>query len=180
MTIYILITGQKTGRRAVLYEKLGRQGRQALVPTYQAELGRYDGESSTYRFTVTRDSSPVVFGQSRGRFGLVGECPPSRTCAPYRGRLHQSQRSGQTAVMLSESNLAARNGLLGQGQLLRTDIMIHRGPACSLGCLTVGGGRRGYVNWLQALQRLMQTPTEEILVFVEPRPTDDHNQHLPH
>ncbi len=174
--LFIIITGSKLGKTH-FYEKIGRQGRRTIVPTYRAELGRFDGTGEKFHFRVTRDAAQIVFGQRKKRFLRGGECPPSKTCVPYRGRIHFGTRNG-FALLLFEAQSPTKNTLTGQGKVIRSEIMIHRGPSSSLGCMAVAGGKRGYRAWQRALQEFAATGSEEILVFVEPRPQADHDQYL--
>ncbi len=174
--LYVIITGSPIGRTH-FYEKIGRRGRRTLVPTYRAELGCFDGTGAQFHFAVTRDAAQVVFGQRKKRFLRGGECPPSKTCAPYRGRIHVGRRNG-FALLLFDEHSPTKSTLVGQGSVVRSEIMLHSGPSSSLGCMAIAGGRRGYRAWQRALKKFTATNRGEILVFVEPRPQADHDRHL--
>ena len=167
-TAHIVITGNIAGR-TWFYEELGKQGRKILVPTFYANLTRVDG--SLFWFAVTRDSAEVIFRGLKNRFDRLGECPPNKTCNPYYGTKHIAPRNG-TCLLLNEGKDSEGRYLVGQGQERRRSILIHSGPASSLGCMAVAGGKRGWkAFWREVEWCFTEKPAVEIRVHVEPRLT---------
>ncbi len=172
---YLLITSSVFGR-TWLYEEIGPSGRKRLVSTYRAEMGD-EKRNFKYHFEVTRDSAAAVFRGLRDRYALGGECPPNTTSKPYRGRLCPVPRNGMS-LLLWEEGLGNNHSVRGMGETIRSSILVHRGPASSLGCMAVAGGIRAYEKWLVAAERLLPTEDESLNVFVEPRPELHHTIHL--
>ncbi len=159
----IVITGEKTTKRAYLYEFVGRQGRQRPVPTYKATFLGSNGK--LYEFAVTRDSAAVLFLRQPDQFGVGGECPPSPAGSLYRARLFNAKRNGP-CLLLYEAYDDEGPFLIGDGMVKRRYVLIHAGPASSLGCMTVAGGRRGWRRFWRAVTASGNT---EFLVRIEPK-----------
>lgn len=177
MTIAIEITGCICGE-TVLYEFMNQQGRQHCVPAYSATMelwGSHISDSMRFHFSVTRDVSEVVFGTLSDRYGTHGECPPSRQGRPYYGTEHAYRGTG-FAIRLHDDDDPARCFLQGEGTVKRQNILIHRGPGRSLGCMMVVGGEAGFAAFEAAYLNLRQySQSGQILVFVEPRLPVQHN-----
>lgn len=171
---YILVTHQIMGR-TWLYEKIGPKGRKRLVPTYQASFVD-ESVGCNYHFAVTRDSALVVFGKENRRFTINGECPPHRTGAPYRGKIDILPRNGWS-VRIFEQVHDDMFTLRGDGDQLRSDILIHSGPSSSFGCMSVAGGTSTFRAFRRAVKTCVH-PEEEFRVFVEPRPQSHHDSYL--
>ena len=147
--IEVLITNQVVGR-AWLYERRMRQGKRVLVPAYLV-LVICTNTGATLEFQVTRTASGLIFGESIDRYGKNGECPPSLPGQPYYALVSNTNK-GTFCLRLYEPSLREHNKLLGQGDSIRSDILIHGGPAMSEGCLIVSGGQKGYrpvVAWFK-------------------------------
>lgn len=175
MTIRIQITGQPVGR-TWLYEGLGRTGRKALVPTYRLILA-VDEQGvwvPDQYFEVTRDSSEVIFGGLSPHYGINGECPPSRLAVPYRAMWHGHGRL-KDAIRLYEEGVSNMPEyefatVRGTGTERRRGVLIHRGPAMSIGCFCIAGGQRGWRQFLDAVRQAeAQTKNPAIYVDVQPR-----------
>lgn len=177
MTIAIEITGRICGQ-TVLYELINQQGRQHPVPTYTATMelwGSRISDPKRFRFSVTRDVSEAVFGTLPDRYGTYGECPPSRQGRPYHGTEHLYRGTG-FAIRLHDDDDPARCFLHGEGTAKRQNILIHRGPGRSLGCMMVVGGESGFLAFEEAYHNLRQySDSGQILIFVEPRALIQHN-----
>lgn len=163
--IRITITGKLTGRKALLYEELGRKGRRKFVPTYHA-LAECLPTKECFEFAVVRDTSPQVFGQLPYRYGKDGECPPS--LRPYVGIVRDNGPVG-FRIQLSEVGFEKTGLLLGQGRVARERIQIHFGAAASHGCILVAGRRRTYHRVFAKQLRAMLVHTSTISVIVQPR-----------
>lgn len=175
--MYIEITNRIAGT-AHLYEYIGKQGRRAVVPTYFATLGNWQApQEPPYQFAVTRDVAGVVFGKTTSRYDVGGECPPSRNCHPYHGRLVDARGNGRSLLLYDEQS-PDQNTLTGDGMVERSFIMVHGGPASSLGCMSIAGGNRGYRQWLRALEYFGCTLDTRFLVSLAPRPRSHHDAHL--
>lgn len=147
--INIIITSEEVGQ-ARLYEKLKRQGRFTLVPTYKATANTDTGEK--FEFAVTRDSSSIRFFGQIEQFGTNGECPASRAGKPYLAKASTLSSDNTFSLRLYESELGD-NAIRGVSNTTRTGIMIHRGPGRSMGCLQVAGGKKGhrrFERWFKA------------------------------
>lgn len=175
MMKYLIITAAKVGT-SILYEEIGCRGRIAKVPTYLAELNDDARPGWHYRFSVTRDAAPVVFGKETERFIDGGECPPNEWSNPYRGRLVNAPRNG-TCLALYEPGLENRYSLRGMGPVAREHILIHAGPSSSLGCFSVSGDKEGWRSLESVLFGLLD-PEEELVVYIEPRSQAHHDIHL--
>ncbi len=165
--IKITITATPVGQ-AFLFERLKRQGRRVLVPTYQATATSED--ESTFVFAVTRDSSSILFLGQKERFGTYGECPPSIPNRPYLARPSLLSSNQTFCLRLFEPNLSDKhNKLIGQGNVVRSDIMIHRGPGRSVGCIQIAGGKKGHRSFTRWFKSKITSKTE-IQVTVLPLP----------
>lgn len=175
--IFMEITGNLAGV-CTLYEGFGRSGRRAVVPTYHASMELDRVPEQRVWFHVTRDASDVVFGHTSERFEPGGECPPSRSCAPYRAVIHRSSRI-PFALRFYDANCEHGYRLRGTEELERKSILLHHGPARSEGCFLIAGGNSAFIKWqLQYLYLRQQDTDQETLVWVEPRPEQHHNLHL--
>ncbi len=159
----IVITGEKMPNRALLYEFVGRQGQKRFVHTYKAILEGLNGVM--YEFAVTRDSAAVLFSRQPDRFGVGGECPPSPEGSQYRARLFTAKRNGP-CLLLYEAYDDEGPYLQGDGMVKRRYVLIHAGPASSLGCLTVAGGKR---SWRRFWRIVTASGLTEFLVYIEPK-----------
>lgn len=147
----IIITGQETGGKALMYSAIGRKGIRRMVPTYRAFVQK-DGKETVFEFAVTRKCRQEVFGGARPRDYRQGhECPPNRADQPYLGRITTSGRLG-FSIMLYELGCPKRETLRGVGRHLRRGIKIHFGPACSFGCMAIAGGQKGYARFVKAFR----------------------------
>ncbi len=154
---------------ATLTERPRGQGRNAQVPLYAATVQIGD---SVHNFSVTRCSSRRVFnnGPAKDRYGWEDECPPNLPNLPYYAQtvLHAGTKS--FALRLFEKYSPHRNTLRGLGPITRTNIMLHIGdPACSYGCLTVGGGLMELERLKSFLTAHEHSPHEDIEVHLAPR-----------
>jgi hypothetical protein len=172
---YVLVTASIVGK-TWLYAEIGPSGRRTLVPTYAAEMGE-EKSGFRFRFSVTRDSAAVVFRHLQERYALGGECPPTKVCKPYRGRLRLLPRNGMSLI-LWEEGYDNRHTVRGVGTVARSSILIHRAPASSLGCMGIAGGRRGYTRWVTAAEALLPERDDYAHVIIEPRPEAHHTIHL--
>ena len=162
--ITITITHEVVGQ-ARLYEKLKRQGRFTLVPTYKAIATTNAGER--FEFAVTRDSSNVRFCDQIYRFGTNGECPASRREEPYQARPSLLSSDQTFSLRLFEPEVGD-NAIIGIGSVVRTGVMIHRGPGRSMGCLQIAGGKKGhrrFERWFKARMTNDITITVEVLPY---------------
>lgn len=180
MAIAIEITGRVVGQ-TVLYEFLNQQGRQCQVPLYQATMelwGSRVTNPNCFQFAVTRDVSLAMFDTLEHRYGLYGECPPSRAHHPYRGVVHPYRQTG-FAIRLHESDDETGHFLQGEGTIRRQNILIHKGPGRSLGCMMVDGGADGFAAFTDAFDqlRLLSSSNDTILVAVEPRALPDRSSY---
>jgi len=174
--IWIQITGEVDGG-AHLYEQLRRPGQRRRVPTYAA-CASLEGGTLMFRFSVTRDASDIVFGYRTERFGVNGECPPSRLAAPYHGVIHQSPNI-PFGIRLFDANCARQQHLRGETDHERSYILLHHGPARSEGCFIIAGGKRGFSRWRTDLKHLQNAAdSTAIRVQVDPRPESHHTRHL--
>lgn len=166
--IEITITGKVAPGKALLYEKLGRQGKRKFVPTYEA-FAHCSITGKQFSFTVTRDSSAHVFGEQppEDRYGTNGECPP---CAntPYIGSVREDAKKGFRIVFFEPEHREVM-GLVGRGTTLRKEMLIHFGAAASFGCIMVAGWRRYYDRVFANPIKRMLVHTDYIQVIVEPR-----------
>lgn len=175
MAVHLQITGQPVGR-TWLYEKKGRQGQKALVPSYRLVLSvdETDVWVPDRHFAVTRDSSLMIFGGVEPHYETDGECPPSRIAAPYRavwhrfGKLPDALRLYEVGV--SDSSDKAHATIRGVGATPRYGLLIHHGPAMSAGCFCLSGGKRGWLEFLAAVRHFESlTRNPEFFVHVLPR-----------
>jgi hypothetical protein len=175
MAVHIQITGHKVGR-TWLYEGRKRTGRKVLVPTYRLVLSvdEADVPIPDQYFAVTRDSSPTIFGDAKPHYDTDGECPPSRVATPYRAVWHQhgnlpdALRLYEPGVfcMLHQVHATVR----GIGPEPRRGILIHHGPAMSVGCFCLSGGKSGWQAFLSAVRQAeSQTRNPQFFVHVLPR-----------
>lgn len=161
--IQITITRQLTGKKGLLYEFAGRQGRRTYVPTYVAFvcLG-----AEKFDFAVTRDSSFLKFGNElENLYGEKGECPPSAE-TPYSGVIREDGSVGFRVEFFEDPDTRT---LLGQGGVPRKHIQIHFGAAASDGCILVAGRRRLYRRNFEKPLRAMLKQSNTIQVIVESR-----------
>ncbi len=162
--ITIIITNEVVGQ-ARLYEKLKRQGRFMLIPTYKATATTETG--GQLEFAVTRDSSNVRFFGQNDLFTTNGECPASRDQEPYQARASTLSSDNTFSLRLFEPELGD-NALKGVGSTIRTGIMIHRGPGRSMGCFQVAGGKKGhrrFERWFKARTETNTLITVEVLPY---------------
>ena len=176
MAVAIEVTGRVVGL-TVLYELLNQQGRQCQVPVYQATMELWGSDVTNphqFAFAVTRDVSPAIFDNLPDRYGRFGECPPSRPHHPYHGKEHLHRKTS-FAIRLHESDDVTGHFLQGEGSTSRQNILIHKGPGSSKGCMMVDGGTEGFVAFTDAFRRLrLLSPGDDtILVAVEPRTQPD-------
>ncbi|HEV7449265.1 MAG TPA: hypothetical protein VGP13_01870 [Candidatus Paceibacterota bacterium] len=166
--IRITITGQRTGGKGLLYEQLEQKGRTALVPTYAASALCLP-TGACFNFAVIRDSSATIFhGKPKGnRYDEHGECPPCGG-TPYVGVVRMSVSKG-FRVEFFEPEYHKTKGLVGQGRIIRENMQIHVGAACSHGCILVAGRRRLYPKVFVNPLKAMLKHTSLIEVIVEPR-----------
>lgn len=167
--ITITITGSKMDGKAVIYEFTGRQGRRELVPVYAA-FAR-DDKGNLFQFSVTRDTSPMVFDDTfdlSDRFGNGGECPPSGG-VPYIGNVRED---GPKGFRIELTTRGQQDGIIFFEGRTRSSIQIHFGEAASEGCFMVAGRRRDYArNFANPLKNMLSGGNEAIQVVVEPRVT---------
>lgn len=138
--LIIHVTSEIVGS-ATLTEQAGSQGRKAAAALYAANI--VSGCGTTHHFGVTRCSSRQVFGKvpKREIYGWLGECPPNVNGKPYQAIEVRHPGTGTFALRLYDEYSPHQDTLRGMGPILRNNILIHIGdPACSFGCLTVGGG----------------------------------------
>lgn len=162
----IIIAGEPTERRALMYSRIGKRGLRKMVTTYRALVEDDDGEL-LFEFAVTRKSRREVFKGGKPRDYRIGnECPPNLPGKPYLGRITEAGRLG-FAIMLYEEWCPKRETLRGEGRHKRTGIKIHHGPASSRGCMAVAGGGRGYDRFVRAFKRLREKhgPIFRVLVL---------------
>ncbi len=164
--IEITITGEPTGRKALIYEHVGRKGRRAYVPTYVAQV-HHKPSGRILMFAVVRDSSAQVFEGLRQRYSEDGECPPS-AIEPYHGLIREDGPVG-FRIQLFEAKHNDKATLIGQGRIKRKHIQIHFGAAASHGCLMVAGRRRQYPRHFARPIRTMFASTPTIRVIVQTR-----------
>jgi hypothetical protein len=163
--VAIVITPEVVGR-ARLYEFRGRQGRKTVVPAYKAVAS----EGPIYfEFAVTRDSSAIIFNNDppTDRFGVKGECPPSRFFEPYYGRVRQDGKVG-FSIQLFEPDCPLQETLRGQGTTERKHVLIHHGPGASEGCFMVAGGKEGYLLFRRNVEPILNS-SSIVKVTVLPR-----------
>jgi hypothetical protein len=174
MAVHVQITGQPVGR-TWLYEKMKRQGQKTLMPTYRLVLSVDETDSwvPDQYFAVTRDSS-LLFGGVKPHYGTDGECPPSRTAAPYRavwhcfGNLPNALRLYEPGITTSPDTAHAT--IRGIGPELRRGVLIHHGPAMSAGCFCLSGGKPGWQKFLAAVRQFENlTRNPQFYVHVLPR-----------
>ncbi|MFM2424259.1 MAG: hypothetical protein RLZZ70_650 [Candidatus Parcubacteria bacterium] len=169
MAVRIEVTEHIVGR-SWLYEGKKRTGRKRLVPTYRLVLSvdQTDSSCPDQFFAVTRDTSPVIFGDTVRHYGTNGECPPSRISSPYLAVWHQ-HGSLQDALRLCEPRFGPVT-IQGVGNVLRHGVLIHHGPARSEGCMLISGGQKGWRQFLAAV-RHFETVTADpsMYVYVQPR-----------
>ena len=158
----IIITDQIVGQTH-LYEKVGKQGRRAMVPTYHAIFRPF--QPDYFNFAVTRDSSPTVFGEKITRYGQKGECPPNRPDEPYLAKRNIEREGIPFSLRLFENEGDTLRGIT---CFPRKDILIHHGPACSYGCFCVAGGRRGFANFRRAIEEYVEIG-QILRVYVQER-----------
>jgi hypothetical protein len=163
--ITIVITGELTGQKALLYERVKRQGRRRLVPTYRA-FAHCTRTQESFPFAVVRDTSTQVFEGLEDPYSQGGECPPS--LLPYRGVVREDGDVG-FRIQLIETSGEHTDTLLGQGSVMRRHIQIHFGAAASNGCIMVAGRRREYRTRFERTLRAMLRHTSDIEVIVLPR-----------
>jgi len=175
--IYILISALEVGQNP-LWEKLGKKGRCKAVSTYRLEIWDTANPGQRFFFSVTRDSSRAIFDRHEERYLSGGECPPNKTCTPYRARLHKAKRNGWS-LMVYEENGPNDYSLRGQGMIERTNILIHAAKGSSAGCMGIAGGPEEWKRFLHVVQEL-HTPNDEIMVIVEPRSPKDQDEYLIH
>lgn len=162
--ILITITGKLTGRKALLYEFPGRKGKRKYVPTYVAFAQLNE---SRFEFSVTRDSSFLVFGgKLQDIHDEKGECPPSAD-VPYSGTIRKDGPVG-FRVELHDRDSTTR-AIVGQSGVWREYIQIHFGAAAAYGCIMVAGRHRAYRQVFEKPLQAMLKLTEKIQVAVEPR-----------
>lgn len=172
---YVYVSSSILGK-TWLYEEIGPSGGKRLVPTYRAEMGD-ESNGQAFHFRVTRDSAAVVFRGLKQRYALAGECPPNAACKPYYGRLRPLPRNG-LSLLLWETGLGNHHSVRGVSKTVRSSILIHRGPASSLGCMAIAGGALGYRRWLRAARAILPLENDVVRVFIEPRPESHHTIHL--
>lgn len=159
MAVRIRITNKPAGL-ARFYEMPKRQGRYRLVPVFHATLAF---EDSTFEFSVTRDTITEVF-----EIGDTSPCPPTKPRKPYHAWIRTE--GGRFRLQLHEPKIDDKYALKGDGDIIRRFIQIHHGPAMSTGCLMVGGGKKGYSRFKNALERMTgNDPKKTILVYIQKR-----------
>lgn len=170
--VLITISGIPTGRKALLYERRGRQGRRTYVPTYAAwaTCGLADKRLD---FAVVRDTSPHVFGEPDSACAEHGECPPS-AASPYFGFIREDGPNGFRIELYEEH--VGRSTLIGRGAVPRTNVQIHVGAAASHGCILVAGRRRWYYRHFVSSLRDMLRYTDMIRVVVLPKQSARRDQ----
>jgi hypothetical protein len=175
MAVHIQITGQPVGK-TWLYEGRKRTGRKVLVPTYRLVLSVDEtaGLVPDQYFAVTRDSSPTIFGGMKPHYDTDGECPPSRVAAPYHAVWHQHGNVPDALRLYepgaSDSQRRVHATVRGVGQSRRYGVLIHHGPAMSVGCFCLSGGKSGWQAFLSAVRQAeSQTRNPQFYVHVLPR-----------
>lgn len=169
MTVCIQISGQISGRTWI-FEGRKQTGQKRLVPTYRLVLSvELDtGFVPDKFFSITRDTSPVIFSDGVCHYGTDGECPPSASTTPYQAIWH-NYGNLPNALRLYELHLGEA-ALKGIGSVMRHGILIHSGPARSEGCFTIAGGRKAYPIFEAAVREFERLSKKaEILVHVSPR-----------
>jgi hypothetical protein len=165
--ITITITGERTGKMALLYEHPGRKGRRKFVPTYVATAKSYF-INQQFEFAVTRDSSAVVFSETPiDRFGLDGECPPCNGTS-YIGIVREDGAVG-FRIEFFEPKYWESATVRGQGNVMRRCLQIHFGAAASHGCILVAGRRRSYPQTFERPLREMMVREPIVRIQVQPR-----------
>lgn len=145
----VIVTGEPSGKKALMYSELNKKGLRKMVPTYPV-LVRDEHGNILFEFEVTRLCRDEVFFGGKARdYRPEHECPPSRPEEPYFGRPTRAGRL-KFAFMLYEAGCPAEETLTGQGTEPRKGIKIHIGPATSLGCMAVAGGEKGYRRFKRA------------------------------
>lgn len=163
----ITVSGERTGRTALLYEKRGQQGATKQVGTYRAWVIHLPTKQQ-FHFDVIRDSSAHVFGeQPDDPYGEMGECPPSDD-AGFLAAVREDGPKGWR-LQLSEPHLEDEGILMGLGRVPRTHIQLHYGEACGYGCLMVAPTRRWYRSAFEPWMRSVLPSRGEIRVVVHPR-----------
>lgn len=161
-------------RKARLYKAKGQRGDHRYVSTYRLTMIPDTTSIIPNLFLgyVTRDTSPALWDQGPGtRYGIGGECPPSIPGKPYCAVPHTSETI-PFGLRLFEPEYGDERHLRGQGDTIRSDMLVHFGPARSEGCFTIAGGRRGMRRWQKELEEWMaKLPDPEIRVTVMPRDT---------
>ena len=149
--IEIVITTKKISC-ALLYELRNLQGRRAYVPAYLATT--YDTRTGDkFEFAVTRSASRLVFGSPTDQYGSNGECPPSKADIPYKAFVSATSKGSFCLRLFETDEPQQHNTIKGQGEVDRVNIMIHKGPSMSEGCLVIAGGKRGhnrFERWFKA------------------------------
>jgi hypothetical protein len=162
--ITIIITNEVVGQ-ARLYEFRNCEGKCVLVPTYRA-IARDSVTNEEFEFTVTRSASRLIFELDTDRYGTYGECPPSKPGSPYRA-FPCRHSNGSFCLRLYETKVPqTHNTIRGVGEVDRVNIMIHKGPSMSQGCLVIAGGKRGHYRferWFKKRTADDSTITVEVL-----------------
>ncbi len=140
--ITIIITNETVGT-ARLYELRNKAGKTALVPSYRAVAKNTDS-GAVFEFLVTRSASRLVFSEDKDRYGSFGECPPSRDDCPYQAFPSVTSKGSFCLRLFETPEQQTHNVIRGQGPVDRTNVMIHKGPSMSEGCLIIAGGKKGH------------------------------------
>lgn len=164
----IVIRGEPTGPRTLMYSAIGQKGLTHMVPTYPVIVHDEHGEI-LYQFSVTRRSRREVFNGTKPRDYRQGrECPPNMAGHPYLGRITTAGRLG-FAIMIYEPWCEKGESLRGVGRHLRKGIKIHYGPATSFGCMAIASGAEGYRRFVEMFTILGQQHGMPMFVTVEER-----------
>ena len=163
--ITIIITNEVVGQ-ARLYEFRNCEGKCVLVPTYHA-VARDSVAKEEFEFVVTRSASRLVFESDTDRFGTYGECPPSKPGSPYKAFPSKTTK-GSFCLRLYETEAPqSHNTIRGEGEVNRVNIMIHKGPSMSQGCLVIAGGKRGHHRFERWFKKRI---TDDAIITVEVLP----------
>ena len=172
--IQITITGEPTGKRALLYELRKRQGARKFVPTYHA-YAECHWTGKRFEFSVVRDPSAHIFGpRPLDPYGENGECPPSSD-VPYSGTILEDGPIG-FRIQLTEAGCEQEEWLVGIGSTIRKRVWIHFGACASFGCILIAGRRRSYKVVFERPLRTMLAHCATTTISVVVLPRDMHNE----
>ena len=112
--------------KGTAYTKKDKQGEKLSVDLYEMSVNEKD------TFLVARES------QSERP-----PCPQNKENIPYKGRVRENGELGFRIELYEDGVSPSNDSLVGTGNLVRTNVQIHKGPGYSEGCFLLTNDETG-------------------------------------